>query len=186
MIQFAFDGDPANPYLPENYRENCVVYTGTHDNDTTAGWFRSLRDDEQAGILQYLGYTAEDAWWLILESAAARKRGETLPVPEACVVSCAEDKTEGGVNLRTVDKDEACGVPYTVDKEETCGAPRTVDKSAPVPDPAILATDALVCKALASPAWIAVIPLQDYLRLGSEARINVPGTVVDNWCWRLV
>ena len=43
VLQFAFGGRPdANPYLPHNYERDCVVYTGTHDNDTTIGWFRSL------------------------------------------------------------------------------------------------------------------------------------------------
>ncbi|MBT8443347.1 MAG: 4-alpha-glucanotransferase [Gammaproteobacteria bacterium] len=42
VLQFGFDGMPDNPYLPENHVENAVVYTGTHDNDTTVGWFRSL------------------------------------------------------------------------------------------------------------------------------------------------
>ena len=43
VLQFAYDGDPENPFLPEHHSENCVVYTGTHDNDTTVGWYRSLR-----------------------------------------------------------------------------------------------------------------------------------------------
>ncbi len=42
VLQFAFDFDEQNPYLPEHYGENCVVYTGTHDNDTTRGWYESL------------------------------------------------------------------------------------------------------------------------------------------------
>ncbi len=43
VMQFAYDGDPENPFLPEHHSGNCVVYTGTHDNDTTVGWYRSLR-----------------------------------------------------------------------------------------------------------------------------------------------
>jgi 4-alpha-glucanotransferase len=42
ILQFAFDGDARNPYLPHNYDANTVVYTGTHDNDTTRGWWESL------------------------------------------------------------------------------------------------------------------------------------------------
>ncbi len=134
VLQFAFDGDPGNLYLPENFRENCVVYTGTHDNDTTAGWFRSLSSEAQAGILQYLGLSAERAWYLILEWDHAQKTGHL-----------AED----------------------------------------VEDPAIVATRGLVDKALDSRANLAIIPLQDYLLLGSEARVNVPGTVGSNWAWRV-
>ena len=81
VLQFAFDGDPENPYLPENYSENCVVYTGTHDNDTTVGWFHELSGDDQAGILQYLGYSSEDAWKLVLEYDAYRKSGADSDVP---------------------------------------------------------------------------------------------------------
>ena len=39
VLQFAFGSDPGNPFLPFNYTRNAVVYTGTHDNDTTVGWF---------------------------------------------------------------------------------------------------------------------------------------------------
>ena len=42
VLQFGFDGDPANPHLPYQHERDCVVYTGTHDNDTTLGWYRSL------------------------------------------------------------------------------------------------------------------------------------------------
>ena len=42
VLQFAFDGSPDNPYLPHRHTRDCVVYTGTHDNDTTLGWYRSL------------------------------------------------------------------------------------------------------------------------------------------------
>ncbi len=54
ILQFAFSTDDENPYLPPNYTENCVVYTGTHDNDTTRGWFESLTDSEQERVLEYL------------------------------------------------------------------------------------------------------------------------------------
>ena len=42
VLQFAFDGNPDNPYLPAHHGEHSVVYTGTHDNDTTAGWWSQL------------------------------------------------------------------------------------------------------------------------------------------------
>jgi 4-alpha-glucanotransferase len=54
ILQFAFGTDDDNPYLPPNYIENCVVYTGTHDNDTSQGWFESLTDVEQKNVLLYL------------------------------------------------------------------------------------------------------------------------------------
>ncbi|OHB33902.1 MAG: 4-alpha-glucanotransferase [Desulfuromonadaceae bacterium GWB2_53_15] len=55
ILQFAFDSGPTNPYLPHNHVKNCVVYTGTHDNDTTLGWFNALSPDKQRMVLEYLG-----------------------------------------------------------------------------------------------------------------------------------
>ena len=58
VIQFAFDeGDEggANEYLPHNYSNNCVVYTGTHDNETLAGWFAGLSKTMKDQIRTYLG-----------------------------------------------------------------------------------------------------------------------------------
>jgi 4-alpha-glucanotransferase len=106
IIQFAFDSGPDNSYLPHNYQRHAVVYTGTHDNDTTAGWFAGLPAKEKKQIRDYLGSDGKDI----------------------------------------------------------------------VGD--------LVRTALASVANMAVIPLQDILRLDSSARMNVPGTSTGNWSWR--
>jgi 4-alpha-glucanotransferase len=54
VLQFAFDGNPGNPHLPENYSTNTVVYTGTHDNNTTRGWFEALPDAERRRVWSYL------------------------------------------------------------------------------------------------------------------------------------
>ena len=54
MLQFAFDGHSDNPYLPHNYVPNTVVYTGTHDNNTTRGWFEELPDDQRQNLWRYL------------------------------------------------------------------------------------------------------------------------------------
>ncbi len=55
VLQFAFDGNPDNPYLPQNHTENSVVYTGTHDNDTSLAWFESLPVAQQAYVRACLG-----------------------------------------------------------------------------------------------------------------------------------
>jgi 4-alpha-glucanotransferase len=56
VLQFAFDSDARNSYLPHNYTDpQCVVYTGTHDNDTTLGWFQSASPEYQEHVLRYLG-----------------------------------------------------------------------------------------------------------------------------------
>ena len=106
ILQFAFGGDHDNPYLPGNFDKNCVVYTGTHDNDTTLGWYNGISDSEKAYIYEYLGQPTTS-------------------------------------------------MPFT-----------------------------LVQAALASVANLAVIPMQDVLELGSEHRMNTPGTSVGNWRWR--
>lgn len=54
ILQFAFDGGDDNPYLPENHTENNVVYTGTHDNDTTLSWYENLPETQQHRICEYL------------------------------------------------------------------------------------------------------------------------------------
>jgi 4-alpha-glucanotransferase len=54
VLQFAFDGHPDNPYLPGNYTTNSVVYTGTHDNPTTRGWFEDLPDEQRKNLWRYL------------------------------------------------------------------------------------------------------------------------------------
>jgi len=54
VLQFAFDGHPDNPHLPENYRPNTVVYTGTHDNPTTRGWYDDLPDPERRNLWRRL------------------------------------------------------------------------------------------------------------------------------------
>jgi 4-alpha-glucanotransferase len=54
VLQFAFDGHSDNPYLPENYVPNAVVYTGTHDNSTTRGWYEDLPDAQRQNLWSYL------------------------------------------------------------------------------------------------------------------------------------
>jgi 4-alpha-glucanotransferase len=108
VLQFAFDGSPDNSHLPENYSTNSVVYTGTHDNDTTRGWFEALPQGQKDNVWKYLkrpnGESSEIAWELIR-------------------------------------------------------------------------------LAWSSAAALAITPLQDLLNLGTEARMNFPGRVEENWNW---
>ncbi|HEY6018018.1 MAG TPA: 4-alpha-glucanotransferase [Gaiellaceae bacterium] len=103
VLQFAFDHHADNPHKPQNHEELSVVYTGTHDTDTTRGWWESLPAKERARI----------------------------PLPAA---------------------------------EPHWGLAET---------------------AYASPARLAILPAQDVLGLGSEARMNRPGEEYGNWTWRL-
>ena len=106
VLQFAFGSDDANPHLPHNHEHQGVVYTGTHDNDTSLGWWRGLDAGTRERVLRYLDYPAEAMPWPFVHSA------------------------------------------------------------------------------LASVCALAVLPLQDCLALGSEARMNTPGTREGNWRWR--
>ena len=107
VLQFAYDGDPENAFLPEHYDENCVVYTGTHDNNTTVGWYRSLRPEERRAVRAALGSRGRGIAWDLIRAAWA------------------------------------------------------------------------------SPAFLAVAPIQDVLEIGNEGRMNTPGSFGGNWSWRL-
>ncbi|MBN8437856.1 MAG: 4-alpha-glucanotransferase [Candidatus Accumulibacter sp.] len=74
ILQFAFDGDAKNPYLPHNYDANTVVYTGTHDNDTSRGWWESLGHSEQAYVRSYLGVgerAGDELHWQLIRLACS-------------------------------------------------------------------------------------------------------------------
>jgi len=107
ILQFAFGGDASNPYLPHQHSCDMVSYTGTHDNDTTMGWWHTASEAERQHVKDYFGISADDMPW-----------------------------------------------------------------------PMIRAT-------LASPAVLSIIPMQDLLALDTQARFNTPGTLENNWCWRL-
>lgn len=109
VLQFAFDSREESDYLPHNYTANSVVYTGTHDNDTTAGWYQSISRRDRGFAKKYLDIkNNKEIQWHFIRAA------------------------------------------------------------------------------LGSVSNTAVIPMQDYLGLGSEARINVPSTLGTNWKWRMV
>jgi len=107
VLQFAFGGDATNPYLPHNCTRDAIVYTGTHDNDTTAGWWAAAGEQERDRVRRYLARDGSD-----------------------------------------------------------------------------LAHD-LIRLAYGSVADTAIVPVQDVLGLGSEARMNLPGRPEGNWNWRL-
>jgi 4-alpha-glucanotransferase len=68
ILHFAFDSDRANAFLPFNFtNRNCIVYTGTHDNDTTVGWFEVRSPEEKARVVDFLGCLCDDGihWSLI-------------------------------------------------------------------------------------------------------------------------
>jgi 4-alpha-glucanotransferase len=68
ILQFAFDSDSDNPYLPHNHEPDYVVYTGTHDNDTTVGWFDALGDEQRYRVREYLGHPGEAMPWPLIRA----------------------------------------------------------------------------------------------------------------------
>lgn len=71
ILQFAFDGNHQNPYLPHNHIRNSVVYTGTHDNNTTVGWANELSHQDRQRIREYFGTTTEAIVHTLLRAALA-------------------------------------------------------------------------------------------------------------------
>ncbi len=109
VMQFGFDKDETNPHILKNHVKNCVAYTGTHDNDTTLGWWQSLTDEQKWGV---------------------------------------------GEELGDVNDDTIC--------------------------------DKMMEVVFMGPADTAVVPMWDVLHLGSERRMNTPGTVGgNNWRFRI-
>lgn len=98
ILQFAFDGDMTNDYLPHNFEKNCVVYTGTHDNDTTQGWYNSLNDNERNRVKSYIN-NWDDAgivWNLIRLAHESVAKFSIIPMQDyLCLDSRARINTPG-------------------------------------------------------------------------------------------
>jgi 4-alpha-glucanotransferase len=72
VLQFGFDNDGAHIYLPHKFVPNCVVYTGTHDNDTTLGWWKSLANEEEKRcVMAYTGEATDGIQWAFIRTALA-------------------------------------------------------------------------------------------------------------------
>ena len=69
ILHFAFGDGPENPYLPHNHECNSVVYTGTHDNNTSVGWYREQSPEVQQRVREYLGFPADLMPWPLIRSA---------------------------------------------------------------------------------------------------------------------
>ncbi len=71
ILHFAFDGGSGNTYLPHNHEPDAVVYTGTHDNDTTLGWWAALDEAQRERVRDYLGSDGSEIHWDLLRAACA-------------------------------------------------------------------------------------------------------------------
>lgn len=88
VLQFAFDSREESNYLPHTYSGHCVVYTGTHDNDTIKGWFSSLSKEDAEYAKEYLGHIEEDVSWSFIRLAMAS-------VAKICIIPIQDYLSEG-------------------------------------------------------------------------------------------
>jgi 4-alpha-glucanotransferase len=95
VLQFAWDSGPSNPFLPHNFVPNCVVYTGTHDNDTTVGWYQQAPEKERDYLQRYLGVEGQEIAWDLIRAAMASVADIAI-VPAQDVLSLS---TEHRMNL---------------------------------------------------------------------------------------
>lgn len=103
ILTFAFSGDPGNPNLPQNYPENCVVYTGTHDNSTVSGWIRGMPDHEKDFACKVLSCGREELG-RAMARAAVLSRADTCILPMQDILGLDDSarmnipSTIGGIN----------------------------------------------------------------------------------------
>ncbi|MDY2663748.1 MAG: 4-alpha-glucanotransferase [Bariatricus massiliensis] len=98
VLQFAFDSREESDYLPHNYDKNCVVYTGTHDNDTLRGWYKELTPEDQEMALTYLNNTGKDEeeiYWDCI-CLAMRSVADTCIIPMQDILGIGK---EGRINI---------------------------------------------------------------------------------------
>ena len=92
ILQFAFDDDRANGFLPFNYTDrNCIVYTGTHDNNTTVGWFYERSPEAQANVTDYLGCVGDEGIHWAMIRLALSSVGNTVVLPFQDVLGLGTD-----------------------------------------------------------------------------------------------
>jgi len=90
VLQFAFDGDAENPFLPRNHATNRVVYTGTHDNDTTRGWWERASEAERDTLRAELGAVTDDVAWDLI-AAGMGSVAHTFVAPVQDVLSLGSE-----------------------------------------------------------------------------------------------
>ena len=95
VLQFAFDGDPRNPFLPEHYPTDVVAYTATHDNNTSRGWYESLPEEQRRYLWSYLGRPAGNA-----EDVAGELMRLAWESPAILAVAPLQDVLNAGAEAR--------------------------------------------------------------------------------------
>jgi len=94
-LQFAWDGKATNDFLPHRHAPQSVVYTGTHDNATTRGWWQGAGQDERKRVVAYLGKPVDDPAWALIE-LGMRSPADQVIIPLQDLLSLGD---EGRMNL---------------------------------------------------------------------------------------
>jgi 4-alpha-glucanotransferase len=89
ILQFAFDSGPDNPYLPHNIEKQSVVYTGTHDNNTTLGWWTALDSNQKNQVRDYLGHSCSNMPWDLIRTAY-QSRADLCIIPFQDILALPE------------------------------------------------------------------------------------------------
>ncbi len=99
ILQFAFGAGAENPYLPHHHEELCVVYTGTHDNDTTLGWYHGINDEVRAHVHDYLGHPSEPMPWPLIRAAfSSVAKLAVIPMQDALALGGEHRMNRPGVS----------------------------------------------------------------------------------------
>jgi len=129
ILQFAFGGDASNPYLPHNHSTDMVAYTGTHDNDTTVGWWQQQPEALQRHVCQYFGLEADSdgaqvATMLMQQTLASVANLAILPLQDLLLLdSSARFNTPGTVEGNwswRVSSDQFAQLPWQQLQEWNC------------------------------------------------------------------
>jgi 4-alpha-glucanotransferase len=98
VLQFAFDDGADNIHLPHHHEPCSVVYTGTHDNDTTLGWYQTLDEGRRRRVYGYLGMPGEDMPWALIRAAMASvARLSVLPMQDILALGSAHRMNRPGI-----------------------------------------------------------------------------------------
>ncbi len=100
ILQFAFGDNAKNPYLPHNHKQNYVVYTGTHNNNTSLGWFQELSPEAQYHVCDYLGGVNPDdmPWPLIRTALASTAKLAIIPMQDILALDASHRMNTPGVS----------------------------------------------------------------------------------------
>ena len=182
VLEFAFDPVTPSAYLPHYFPQNCVCYTGTHDNMTAAGWVLDGAAKEVEHARKYLGL--DDLAPILTEEAAETVPEENAAPAEEAVMAEKDAIAEAAATEKDSDA-EAAENDSAADDKENSAAVTAVKRRELSPEEIRRFDRALIRAGMSSIAVLFVAQMQDYLCLDNSARTNVPGVAEGNWSWKM-